>query len=1063
MKRKFGLFFVAILALMCVNPVFAKYNPDDNRMTKIPDSPLFEGTDEFTKEQFEEWVRTGMIENMVDWVLDGNYGFVINQNNYWSIDHKETWNKNTAIQSVDGTFSIEAGLASKLFNIKTTGEYITAEEIVRSVDGWEYFVDHRGFCLFSRDIENHIEKDPVSLEVYNGIDAIQYRSYYPVSLARAEIAWQDRNLTEEDIEEYILSWENTLLRTDKVLEHEDYLKWLFGDVKSFMDMYDPSNVSGFSDGNVYQGFNRIRYMAKAYRTLVETGRQDLDAEVLKEQILSLLEVLYNNTFSKFTMLRTTDNWFNTRVTYPRWFADALMLMRDEVSKENYQKYLDVGLTITIEGMISRFCVPPSSGVLPQMKPQETINPFNNYSNLIWCTNASIRWAALARDPYRLERYYKFLAPIFEENISSGNYDTATIRDGVFEDGTFKFHNYYMYNLGYGNSYAAEICETLVTTAGTKLDIRNTYGYENIYSWIEKAWIPFLYNGDLLKIVQGREDPAGNNAVAIITSLMTIADYAPTDTRERILKMLPPVIGDKMNYYHNIPGRIPTYYSFPWHAVKENIKDSLEYMDSLSPEEYIDPVYSKVFYNGDKAVHKQEDYLFMLSMSSERIGRYEAINNQSYSDWYIGSGMTQLLTDTTQLSPAWWHSIDRYRMPGTTVDSMKQKINSEYGLGMPENSWAGGASDGEISVLAMKLPGNWRWGNKKLIGNKSYFLLKDKIICLGSDIKNGEGEVFTILDNLMLTKKAEDGTIGIEDAYVNETKVSREFDKKEVFEDVRYMWAEGNRGYVFHKPSKASAERVRDSKSYTGTKTEDSKNKTPFMTLMAEHGAETTASYAYAILPDVSLEETKAYSENQDYEILRQDTVMHAIKLENGIVMANIFRPAELEGFRFITPSAVILKPNGEGYKIYMAEPTQKAGYMKLELPEDKPLTDGTSEIIKNGKAVSIKADDHYGKTYSFNYNIAEGADMLRSDDITVGNIKIRVGETRIETTLPAYSQKGRNLEFEIITEPQNGYAYTTGNKLKYIPGAGSYTDEAVIKVCDTAGEAAEFKVIFEKQ
>ena len=192
--------------------------------------------------------------------------------------------------------------------------------------------------------------------------------------------------------------------------------------------------------------------------------------------------------------------------------------------------------------------------------------------------------------------------------------------------------------------------------------------------------------------------------------------------------------------------------------------------------------------------------------------------------------------------------------------------------------------------------------------------------------------------------------------------------------------------------------------------------------------------------------------------------MHAIKLkENGVVMANIFKPAELMGFMFNTPCAVILEPRNEGYKVHISEPTQKAAFVKLKLPEDKSVTNNTSEIVKDKNIVSVKVDDNYGKTYSFDYNLDSNIGLKKSGNIFVRDIKIKVGDKKILTTLYAETKDGDSLTFSISKASENGLAKIIGDRLEYIPEkSASYTDEIVVAATDSQNRVSEYKIINEK-
>lgn len=92
------------------------------------------------------------------------------------------------------------------------------------------------------------------------------------------------------------------------------------------------------------------------------------------------------------------------------------------------------------------------------------------------------------------------------------------------------------------------------------------------------------------------------------------------------------------------------------------------------------------------------------------------------------------------------------MPGTTVDSTVRKEittnSSAENWGNPDNKFAGGASDGKNTAAGYILGNKYVSGLK---GKKSYFMIGDKIICMGSGITGGEGNVYTVIDNRVINK------------------------------------------------------------------------------------------------------------------------------------------------------------------------------------------------------------------------------------------------------------------------------------------------------------------------
>ncbi len=908
----------------------------ENPLRTIPDSELFDGSPVYTKEEYQEWVNNGLPENMTQKVLYGNIAFVTESENYWHTASKKKATEAAAIEK-DGEFYILSSLAQEIFGVTCGEKYIKVSNINSD---YELFTDPRGFILFSHNMSSSIDKSSVK---ENDIGYRHYKSYYAVQMAIAEIAWDNIYPAESDYVQYISNWQDmVIMPADKMAANDAYIKSLAEKVSGYMSGINTSGSDFFTDNcDVYQKYARLFEMAKCYKTLKVSGRNDVDTSVLKNYTLQLLEHLYSTDFSKNVKLEPTTDWFNTLVTYPTRVGDTLMLMRDDISPENMTKYINTWNIILGDACVSKFKVPYQYDT--HNPNGDVSNPCSNYTNLLWRTHASLRFAILERSDARVNRLLKYLNGIFEYTQTLKNSDIQMIRDGFYEDGSFIFHSYYAYNTGYGNSYAAELAELLVTTRDTVFDIRNLHNFDNVYSFVEKSWIPFIYKGVFSKFTSGRELPQSWGAIS--SAIMLILDSAPDEVKYNLGIKFKSQLGSTVNsykYINNLPGG---YYSMCYPALQYNINDFISYMDTLPDRE---ETYSRVYYNMDRIIHKTNEFTFMLAMSSERTDRYEAINEAGYTDWYIGDGMTYVLRDTSQYMVKWWGGVDRYKMPGTTVDSTERNpLLSKYGNHNAENSYAGGVTDGKLTAAGMILPGNILETDSRLVGKKSYFMLGDKIVCLGSGITGGQGNVYTTVDNILMDRT--NAPVNVDGKLMNTG-----LDVKTSYTGPGYIWFYGGYAYSFLGNNNVSVERVVNNKRYTGYDKTPGSNTDPFLTILIEHGSNPqNAKYGYVILPKYTNSEAAAYKSEDEFEVISQDNNMHAIRLlESGVIMANIFTEGELSGIRFNSPSSVIIKPYGNGYKVYASEPAQSENTVLMNVNTDKTI----SGAQQSGNNLTLEAE-----------------------------------------------------------------------------------------------------------
>ncbi len=944
--------------------IYLSDNIFDSPLRNIPETKLFTGeNDEFKRAEYEEWVNEGLPENMVEEVLWGNIAFVRDSTNYWLIDEKYTASDSALILK-NGEYFILSSIAYKLFNIKSDEKYVLLDDISAVAD-YEVFTDPRGFVMFSHHMEQSIDKSPVKAD---NIAYRHYKSYYAVTMAMGEITWNDILPTASDYEEFIKKREEMmLLSADLASDYSEYFESQISVVAGYMELFDETNSNIFTDNcSVSAKYSRLFEMAKCFKTLKNLGREDLDTEKLLKMILMLLEHLYNTHFSQNTMLEPTEDWFANLITYPTKTADTLMLIKDEISSELIEKYVSTWNIIVADPCVSKFQVPYKYDT--HETDADLSNPCSNYTNLIWRSHTILKLNMLIRDADRINRTLKYLSGVFEYTKSSKKHDVYLIKDGFYEDGSFVFHSFYAYNTGYGKSYTAEMAELVTATEGTAFDVKNIHGYENVYNLMEKSWIPFITHNQVTKFASGRELPT--HATSMICAMLVMLSHAPDDVKQRVGRNLKSVVS--MKNYKNLSSNPGNFYSYIYPTLQRDIREIAEYIDVLPDEDCFG---SYAYYNMDRVIHKRKDFTFMLAMSSERIDRYEAIQGHGYTDWYIGDGMTYTITDSRQYHINWWSGVDRYKIPGTTVDTTQRNPNtSQYGNHNAQNEWAGMASDGDITVAGMILPGNITETDVKLTGKKSYFMLDNEIVCMGSDINGGNGEVYTTVDNLWQENSQDI-------AVVDGVSVTAKTDTKEYFQNPKYVWTEADKGYVFIGENTLSCERAVNNKRYTGYNKTDSENTSPFMHILIEHGTSPqNGAYTYAILPDVTQSETAHYATNPDFEVISSDSSLHAIKIKkNGIIMANVFKPSVISGISFNTPCSVILKPYGNGYKIYISDPTQTQESLSLKLDSDKNVF-GDS-FTRNGASVSIDVRENLGKTYEITQSDFEIVD--NGENVTV--------------------------------------------------------------------------------
>ena len=93
---------------------------------------------------------------------------------------------------------------------------------------------------------------------------------------------------------------------------------------------------------------------------------------------------------------------------------------------------------------------------------------------------------------------------------------------------------------------------------------------------------------------------------------------------------------------------------------------------------------------DRAFHRMDDYLFAVSMFSERTQNTEIMNDENRFGWHQNDGMTYIYDRDDMYTENFWNTVNPLRLPGTTVAAMK--IDN----GAPDSS--GFIQKGDLSLI-----------------------------------------------------------------------------------------------------------------------------------------------------------------------------------------------------------------------------------------------------------------------------------------------------------------------------------------------------------------------------
>ncbi|MER7170199.1 polysaccharide lyase 8 family protein [Streptomyces mesophilus] len=640
---------------------------------------------------------------------------------------------------------------------------------------------------------------------------------------------------------------------------------------------------------------RLNTMAQAY---LQPGTGLTGDKAFAARIVEGAEHVYTKVFNPAT--KPYGNGWHWDIGSPIQLADLCVLMYDDLSADQLAKY-----TASIDHFSPVSRIPDATGANLTDK----------------CRILAVR-AIAGKNPEKLAQVGGFLSPLFPY-VTSG--------DGLYVDGSFVQHKYVPYTGSYGAVMLGGLSRLLALLGGTTWEVTDP-GVQNILGAIDNAFAPFLYNGLLLDSVNGRSITRRSNGYqgrghSMLNSVLLMADGASAKDAARWRGMVKGwLTRDAAHSYVDNPSLDVVTLA----RLKAVVDDTAI---PATPE----PVAHRLFPSMDRAVHRRRGWAASLSMYSSRIQPYEQLNGENLQGWHTGSGFLQWYLDDgrgDQYAEAFWPTVDRYRLPGTTVTKKRlaDGAGGGWGWGLTDKPWVGGTTDGEFAAIGQHLEGV----ESTLVAKKSWFCLDDSLVCLGAGITATDGQITeTVIDNRNL------GTAGTNALTIDGRRQPLEQGWSSVHDEVGWAHIEGHGGYVF--PGRASLKALREERTgawkdiNTGQPADSYTHR--YLTLWADHGTDPTdADYAYILMPGARAADTARRAHEKHWlKVLANTPDQQGIQVPGLRVTAvNFWNPGTLGKLTVDIPASVLIREHRDGTAtLCVSDPTQLA--TSLELTWNRPV------------------------------------------------------------------------------------------------------------------------------
>ena len=466
--------------------------------------------------------------------------------------------------------------------------------------------------------------------------------------------------------------------------------------------------------HVKTGYDRIRTLAEAYSIIGSRWYKNPDLLIIiKDSLTFLHENYYYKRYdydyrAQVNILNQGDNWYTWAIDIPYTLLRILPAIYDELTMEEVNYY-----------------------VSPILQYANNVNT-TEISNLAEASYVKLMCGVMLKDDSLIINTYNEFEKVFVD-VTSGN--------GFYEDGSFVHHNNVAYNGWYGAHmlYPTSLITNVLINSKFKVNLH----LEKQKEWINESLLPLMYGDNFHPMVVGRmieKDYQTRFVMGISALTRYINDKDIESAYVHIIESNPE------SYVHN------------------------EYMISYGYEQllnknlcYTKENYYRAYNSISKVVSNYNNISFGISMSSDQIAKYEAINGENGKGWYLGDGATFTYNNVNDYNSDYFKTVNMSRLAGTTVTdvNMVQGGNNTYST--LTSTYIGSKNIQDGIITAFKLNGSTNEVFTGLTANKGYLIYQDKLVCFGNNIKSNIYNAYTIIENILL-----DGNVYIDNSKINLT-------------------------------------------------------------------------------------------------------------------------------------------------------------------------------------------------------------------------------------------------------------------------------------------------------
>ncbi|WP_340582847.1 polysaccharide lyase 8 family protein [Staphylococcus aureus] len=699
------------------------------------------------------------------------------------------------------------------------------------------------------------------------------------SIDKHQIAVANTNVQTPDYEKLRNTWLDVNYGYNKYDEKNDAMKKKFDATEKEAEKLLKEMKTESDRKYLWAGAENLEtnssHMTRTYRNIEKIAeamkhpKTTLKNDENKKKVKDALEWLHKNAYgkepdkkvaaltsnfkNKTTGKNTNLNWWDYEIGTPKSLTNTLILLNGDISSDEKKKYT---------APIKTFA-PESDKILSSVGQPEQAKG----GNLVDIAKVKLLESIIEEDKDMTKNSIDSFNKVFTYVQSNA---TGKERNGFYKDGSYIDHQDVPYTGAYGVVLLEGISQMMPMIKATPFKDSNQND-TTLKSWIDDGFMPLIYKSEMMDLSRGRaisrENETSHSASAtVMKSLLRLSDAMDNSTKAKYKKIVKTSVKSDSSYKQN--DYLSSYSDID--KMKALMEDS-----TLSTNDLIQQL--KIYNDMDRVSYhnKDLDFALGLSMTSKNVARYESINNENLKGWHTGAGMSYLYnSDVKHYRDNFWATADMKRLAGTTT--LDNEILKDTDDKKSSKTFVGGTKfDDQHASIGMDFENQ----DKTLTAKKSYFILNDKIVFLGTGIKSTDSSKnpVTTIEN----RKSNGYTLYTDD---KQTTASDNQETNSVFLESTNK-PKNNIGYHFLNKPKITVTK----ESHTGkwkeiNKSQKSEDKKDEYYEVTQKHSNTDDKYGYVLYPGITKDNFK--SKASQVTVVKQDDDFHVVK-DNESVWAGV--------------------------------------------------------------------------------------------------------------------------------------------------------------------------------